>query len=255
MDGPPRTDNPGVSRRPTKPITPEVQAAHLARLAWWSAFVLTVSFIAALWLVRSADAAPLPTSAASAALSRPGTGAGIEFELEAEEEDEEAQQPQQQEEAGVICEPLAPSGPERVEEEEECESEEAVGVIAPVCRIASAEATVAAIPGRDQVRLALRYKAFQASVVAVELKLRGAKGTLDLGAETERFRRAGVLHQSSVLTDAQMERVQAAREFTVGIQAVNTPKSCHGLFDRHLTVRHSAGSALTWSDPTADSRR
>jgi hypothetical protein len=232
-----------VTRKPAKPLTAEVQAAHLARLAWWCAFVLTVTFVAALWLVRSAGAAPLPVAASASPANLPA-GPVIEFEVEGEEGEEEADD---------LCEMLEPEDAEEAETVE-CE-EEGEEEVSPDCLISSAEATVAAVPGRDQVRLAVRYKALQASVVAVELKLRGGKGTLDLGAATERFHRAGVLRQSTVLSDAQMARVEAAREFTVGIEAVNTPKYCRGLFDRHLTVRHAAGSGLTWSDPMVASRR
>ncbi len=232
-----------MTRKPLKPITPEAQAAHLARLAWWCAFVLTVTCIAALWLVRSAGAAPLP---AVAGPGNPLAGPAIEFEVEEDgEEDGE----------GGLCEEI--EAEEEGDEEEEilaCEEEDE-GEASPACLLSSAEATVAAVPGHDQVRLAVRYKTFHPSVVAVDLKLRGGKGTLDLGAETEHFRRTGVLRQSTVLTDAQMARVQAAHEFTVGIEALNTPKYCRGRFDRHLTVRHTAGSALTWSDPTVDERR
>jgi hypothetical protein len=48
-----------------------------------------------------------------------------------------------------------------------------------------------------------------------------------------------------------MERAMAAREFTVGIYAVNTPDFCHQSFERHLTARKGAGAGMQWSDPGA----
>ncbi|MGD9736372.1 MAG: hypothetical protein AB7V58_12335 [Solirubrobacterales bacterium] len=48
-----------------------------------------------------------------------------------------------------------------------------------------------------------------------------------------------------------MARAMAAKEFIVGIYALNTPDHCRQTFERHLTARKGAGAGLRWSDPSA----
>jgi hypothetical protein len=44
-----------------------------------------------------------------------------------------------------------------------------------------------------------------------------------------------------------MKRVLAAKSFTVGLRAVNTPAYCHRSLDQKLTVRRGN----TWAEPRA----
>jgi hypothetical protein len=134
--------------------------------------------------------------------------------------------------------------------EEKLEEEEAEELMASECRLSAAEATVTAVPGQNEVRLTVRYRTVQPSSVAVELRLRGARGPLDLGVESARFGRTGTLHVTKELSEAEMERAAAAKEFTVGIHAVNSPRFCRGLFERHLTAHQGS----RWTDPTATRR-
>lgn len=140
---------------------------------------------------------------------------------------------------------------ERLEakEEAEVEAEEAAE-----CRLDSAEATVTAVPARNQLRLTVRYRAFEPSAVAIGLGLRGGRGALSLGTDTAHFGDSGTLHATESLTDAQMTRALAARELTVAIQAIDTPRYCGEEFERHLTSRREAGGSVRWSDPTAARR-
>lgn len=138
--------------------------------------------------------------------------------------------------------------------EEEVEEREVAEAEAEECRLESAEATVAAVPGRNQLRLTVRYRTFEPSVVAIDLGLRGGKGALDLGSDSAHFGRTGTLHSTQSLTDPQMERAMAAKEFTVAVAALNTPDFCGELFERHLTARASAGSGMVWSDPSSSRR-
>lgn len=133
---------------------------------------------------------------------------------------------------------------EKLEAREEREAE------AAECRLESAEATVAAVPGRNELRLTVRYRTVEPSAVAVALQLRGPKGSLALGTDTARFGRTGTLRSEDSLSDAQMARALAEREFTVGLHAINTPGFCGESFERHLTDRQG----LRWSDPEAESR-
>jgi hypothetical protein len=205
--------------------------------------IVFVAVLGAMGSARGAAAQEVP-AAASAAPAAPefdfdeeellDADLGEEAEGEGEEADECEFDDEAREEA---CE----------EELEEREMEE---LEAEECRLEAAEATVAAVPGRNQVRLTVRYKTFEASTVAIDLDLRGGKGSLDLGSDTARLGRSGTLHTTETLTDPQMTRALAAREFTVGIYAINTPDSCRDDFQRHLTARRGAGAGLQWSDPS-----
>ena len=139
---------------------------------------------------------------------------------------------------------------EALEDEEEAEDAEA-----EECRLDSAEATVAAVPGRDEVRLTVRYRTFEPSAVAIDLGLRGGKGALDLGTESARFGRSGTLH-----ADRDAERpADGAGAGGEGIhgrhpRASTRPTSAATSFERHLTARNGAGAGMQWSDPAAARR-
>lgn len=103
---------------------------------------------------------------------------------------------------------------------EEAESE------AEACVLEDAKAKVSANPGNGSVELTIRYRAYAPASVAIDTRLRGGKGGVHLGAGHTRFRRAGTFRDTFVLGEKRMERVLAAREFEVELQAVNTPRYC-----------------------------
>jgi hypothetical protein len=216
------------------------------RCRWLLTFAAAVFVVAlgSLGLARGAAALTLPVAGPSAAAGS--------FDLEEEDEESEDEGGDASEEEADDCEfadeALEEACEEKVEEKEveEAEAEE--------CRLESAEATVAAVPGRSEVRLTVRYKTFEPSAVAIDLQLRGARGTLDLGTETARFGRNGTLHSDQTLSAGQMARAMAAKEFTVALHAVDTPGFCSDDFERHLTARQDAGPGLRWSDPSAARR-
>lgn len=131
---------------------------------------------------------------------------------ESESEDEEDGCASEDEEDVQLCAETA---------EEERESEEA-----EECVIGDATAKLAPHPGNNTVGLAIRYESFAPATVVVEARLRGAKGRLRLGAEHAHFRRAGVYRDNFLLNEREMERALAAREFTIELQALNTPRYC-----------------------------
>jgi len=118
------------------------------------------------------------------------------------------------EEDAAFCAEVAEE--ERLEATEEAEE----------CVIEDATAKVAANPGKGSVTLSIRYRAYSPASVAIDARLRGAKGSIHLGADHARFRRAGTFRDTFVLGEKRMERVLAAREFEVELQAVNTPRYC-----------------------------
>ncbi|HEX5988947.1 MAG TPA: hypothetical protein VFY75_01870 [Solirubrobacterales bacterium] len=105
--------------------------------------------------------------------------------------------------------------------EEEREAEQA-----RECVVEDATAKVAANPGNGTVSLVVRYHAFAPTAVAIDARLRGGKGGVHLGADHTRFRRAGTFRDTFALGEKRMERVLAARQFEVELQAVNAPRYC-----------------------------
>jgi hypothetical protein len=219
------------------------------RLRWPTLLLIaTFAALAALWPVAAAGAATPP--AASPAAANP-------FDFDEEEADEyEGDFDADEGEAAAAGTQECEFDDETAEEacEEEVEERELQEAEAEECRLESAEATVAAVPGRNQLRLTVRYRALAPSTVAVALQLRGPKGALALGTDTARFGRTGTLHSEETLSDAQMARALAAKEFTVGLHAINTPDFCSDAFERHLTARQDTGPGLRWSDPSAARR-
>jgi hypothetical protein len=157
-----------------------------------------------------------------------------EFEDETSEPEDEAEEAPgectiEDEEDVQLCAEIAQ------EEREEAEAER--------CVLADATASVAANPGSGTVRLTIRYRAFTPASVAIDARLRGAKGGLHLGSSHARFRRSGVFHDSFGLSKKEMAKALAAREFAIDLRAVNTPSSCA----LHLTTHRGAARKLLWS--------
>jgi hypothetical protein len=216
------------------------------RLAWLLSFAVTVALIVLLNAVRSADAAaPHPPGTPFA------TPLAAPFEEWEEEEEGEGEEPEvefEAEEWEEECE-------EGFGEEEECEAEGQPGAgldagVDETCMLRSATAKVTALPARNRVRLRIRYAAFSGAVVALDYRLRGGRGSLRVAADTKRFSRRGTYRRTDKLTNAQMRKALAAREFTVHLYAINTPRRCRHLFDSHLTKRRNGGHGTrTWSAP------
>lgn len=198
--------------------------ASATRFAWGASFFVTIALIAILGMARSAQAltVPVTTGAATAALLPPPTDQEVEEEVEPGEEEEELE----------------------VEECEGCEAD----TESEACLLSSASATVSASSATNKVRLVVRYTAFVRAVVGVDYWLRGSKGPLTLGKDMKRFETTGVLRLTESLSDEQMAKVIAARDFTVRLRPVNAPSYCERRFDKHLTFKHTTAAGLTWSD-------
>lgn len=214
-------------RRKQADISPE--DAHVARVAWWGAFVLTLVLILGLGIVRGAQAAPVPTPS----LHVPGI-----VEIDDEESEDEGEEEFEVEECEVVDE----------EGEEECEGEEVDLGPPPACFLESVDAAVSADLVHDKLRLALRYSAGKPAAVAVDYFLRGSKGPLNLEGDQKHFGRDGVFRLSQDLTEAQAKKVAAAKSFTVTVDPVNGPSSCGQFLDQHLTVKRGAAGGAMWVD-------
>jgi len=131
------------------------------------------------------------------------------------------------------------------DEEEECEEEEAVASAPQECLLSTADATVSA--SHDKVRLLVRYTTSSPTAVAVDYGLHGSKGSLYLGSDRKRFTSRGVLHLTTKrLTDSQMVKVMAAKNFAVRLRVPAAPDYCDSFFDLQLDVRRPTPNGLTW---------
>ena len=82
--------------------------------------------------------------------------------------------------------------------------------------------------------------------MAIEYGLHGARGSLFLGKAKKRLGRKGVLRLNRGLTEDQMAKVMAAREFTVRLRVPAAPAWCGTYFDRHLDLRRATPRGLAW---------
>jgi hypothetical protein len=158
-------------------------------------------------------------------------GAEFEFEEEGEEEEFEAEE----------------------EGEEECGNGAAAKaskkgipfVTAPTaCQVRQAESTITALPGSDQIRLDVRYQTYSPTSVTIGLKLKDHKGSVAIEHATKHLGGKGVLHLTTELGSAVMERALAASEFDVALRAPETPGFCaDALEQRLLSVKHTSARA------------
>ena len=148
-----------------------------------------------------------PDEEAGAAEADDGSGAE-----ENEEGEDSGECTIEDEEDVQLCAEIA------AEDREEAEAEK--------CVLEDATARVSANPGNGSVALVIRYEANSPAAVAIDARLRGSQGNVHLGADHARFRRSGTFRDTFVLGEKRMERVLAAREFDVELQAVNTPRYC-----------------------------
>ena len=114
-------------------------------------------------------------------------------------------------------------------------------VTAPTaCQVRQAESTITALPASDQVRLDLRYQTYSPTPVTVGLKLKDRKGTVAIQHAAARMGSKGVLHITTKLGAAVMDRAMAASEFDVSLRAPETPSYCAtALEQRLLSAKHT----------------
>jgi hypothetical protein len=124
-------------------------------------------------------------------------------------------------------------------------------VTAPAaCQIRQAESTITTLPGSDEVRLSIRYQTYAPTQITVGLKLKDAKGSVAIEHATKHLGSKGILHLTTKLGAAVMDRAAAASEFDVSLRAPETPDFCAGALEQHLhTVKHTgARTPRVYSD-------
>jgi hypothetical protein len=189
--------------------------------------LLSLSLLAA---AASAHAANLPLPAAATPLLTQAD----EEEDEADDDTDEAEDLEDEgEDDGAEAAEADDEGEDCGPDEDELCVEELDGSEAEECLLVSANASFTAAPGAGQVRLTVHYRALEPTAVAVDARLRGAKGGVHLGSERVRFHRAGVYREVFNLGSKQMVKAVAARDLEVELHAVGTPADC----GMHLATR------------------
>jgi hypothetical protein len=133
------------------------------------------------------------------------------------------------------------------EDEEDCEEEADESRFPPEeCLLRTARGRLFTYSTQNRVRLVIRYTAFSPAEVIVDYRLAGGRGALRLGSAHQRFAKKGLFRVSERLTDAEMDRVRAARRFTVSMTVPEAPRYCHRYDTRHLTIKRSLHNQLVW---------
>jgi hypothetical protein len=160
------------------------------------------------------------------------------FEFEEEEEEFEGEEAEEEEFELEI---------------EECEEaakdkKKAGAVTAPEeCRVQQAESGVTTLPNSDRVELTIRYLTYKPSTVSLGLKLKDNKGSLKIENTTKHLGKKGVLHLTTKVSDAVMDRAATAREFTVSLRAPKTPGYCGNMLEQQLQAKHPVGNARVYT--------
>ena len=71
----------------------------------------------------------------------------------------------------------------------------------------------------------IRYTSFSPADVFVDYRLSGGRGSLNLGEARQRFAKKGLFRVTEKLSEAEMEKVRAARRFTVDLNIPAAPTS------------------------------
>jgi hypothetical protein len=118
-------------------------------------------------------------------------------------------------------------------------------VTAPApCQVRQAESTITALPASGQVRLTVRYQTYSPTPVTVGLKLKDNKGAVPIEHATKHLGGKGVLHLTTKLGSAVMDRALAASEFDVSLRAPETPSYCAAALEQRLrSVKQTSAQA------------
>lgn len=224
----------------------------------YSPVILVLVLIGAIAAVQAVPAAaaslagpvPLAGTVPLVTPSAQTSGAEEDEEFEAEEDEVEFED----------CEGGEFEFEEEEEEEaelEECGEEETgkdgAAVTAPTaCRVRRAESSITTLPDSDRVLLMIRYTTYAPSSVSVGLKLKDGNGSLAIEHATKHLGRQGVLHLTTKLGDAVMNRAAKAKEFDVALRAANTPGYCGALLEQKLRSKHPVGKARVYTQPVED---
>lgn len=142
-------------------------------------------------------------------------------------------------------------GEEEEFEVEDCEDQaqkKPGAVTAPeACRVRSAESSITTLPDSNRVQLTVHYLTYKPATVSVDLKLKDGKGSLKIDSTTKHLGKKGVLHLTTKVPDAVMERAAKAKEFDVALRAQQTPAYCGDMLEQQLRSKHPVGDARVYT--------
>lgn len=196
----------------------------------WARLLIAASLMLALSLLVAASL-PLSAPALSPEVAQ------VEAEISEEGEDEEGSESEEEAEED-----------EEEDEEEEFETAHAAALPAS-CILRSAEPGVTVQFGHEDVRLTLRYEADEPTKAGVDYRLKGSKGSLQLGSTAQHLGEHGVIRLNSNLSEREMTKVRAARAFLVNIDLPQAPSYCGRYLTLRLTAKHQLARRETWSLP------
>lgn len=181
------------------------------RLLAAACIFLAVALLGA-WSAAPAPAASPPHAFGPRAFD-PGEE-GFEGEREGEEVEEEAEF----DEEG-----------EWLEVEEEGGEDEAApaSILPPECLLRTARPRAILDSTHETLRLALSFKAWNATKLKASFRLQGPRGALRLGGETRHPSRAGNIRLSRALGGQALRKAQAAHLVVVRLEVPATPSYCH----------------------------
>jgi hypothetical protein len=131
------------------------------------------------------------------------------------------------------------------EEDEECD-EDGETLPPEECLLRTARARVLTYTAQGRIRLVIRYTAFSPAEVRVGYRLSGARGGLRLRTARRRLAERGLFRLDQSLRANGIEKVRAARRFTVIMHIAATPRYCLRYDTRHLTIRRIVHSQVVW---------
>jgi hypothetical protein len=207
-----------------------------ARTPWLAILALGLVALACLFAAQPSQAAEV----AGAPVSLPAVSLpeSRDESFEETEEDEGCEEVEEE------------SAEEEVEFEEECEEfeddGEGSGVPPSECRLRTASARVFTHASNDQVSLVIGYTSFSPANATIGYRLKGSKGSLNLGQTRHHFSRQGVFRINGKLNEAQMAKVKAAKDFEVRIKIAATPGYCRSYYTRHLEAKRKVHGQVVW---------
>jgi hypothetical protein len=118
-------------------------------------------------------------------------------------------------------------------------------VTAPAaCQVRQTESTITTLPATNQVRLTVRYQTWSPTPITVGLKLKDHQGAVAIEHATKHLGGKGILHLTTKLGSAMMDRAAAASEFDVSLRAPETPGYCAAALEQRLrSVKHASARA------------
>ncbi|HEX7246227.1 MAG TPA: hypothetical protein VF245_11740 [Solirubrobacterales bacterium] len=100
-------------------------------------------------------------------------------------------------------------------------------VLPPECLLRAARPRAVLDSAHERLRLALAFKAWNATELDASFSLKGSRGALSLKAATRHPSRAGTLRLTRGLDAQALKKAEAAHEVVVRVDVPATPRYCH----------------------------